>query len=74
VPKPVQNKPYLGNIMVHLMKGCYFNGLKSVGVMFVKRFSDITHNQAKRPEVTTPMVALTATSVMCPVTMNTKIY
>ncbi|KAG1786941.1 uncharacterized protein HD556DRAFT_1313144 [Suillus plorans] len=63
VPKPVQNKPYLGDIMVHLMKGCYFNGPKSVGVMFARRFSDIAKNKAKRPEVTIPMVALTATSV-----------
>ncbi|KAG2130635.1 uncharacterized protein EDB93DRAFT_1255832 [Suillus bovinus] len=63
VPKPVQNKPYLGDIMVHLMKGHYFNGSKSVGVVFVKRFSNISKNKAKRPEVTIPMVALTATSV-----------
>ncbi|KAG1884422.1 hypothetical protein F4604DRAFT_1677049 [Suillus subluteus] len=63
VPKPVQNKPYLGDIMVRLMKGRYFNGPKSVGVMFARRFSDIAKNKAKRPEVTIPMVALTATSV-----------
>ncbi|KAG2045739.1 hypothetical protein BDR06DRAFT_1000804 [Suillus hirtellus] len=63
VPKPVKNKPYLGDIMVHLMKGRYFNGPKSVGVMFANRFSDIAKNKAKRPEVTIPMVALTATSV-----------
>ncbi|KAG2109332.1 uncharacterized protein F5147DRAFT_773143 [Suillus discolor] len=63
VPKPVQNRPYLGDMMVHLMKGHYFNGLKSVSVMFGKRFSDIAKNKAKRPEVTIPMVALTATSV-----------
>jgi hypothetical protein len=74
VLKSVQNKPYLGDIMVHLMKGHYFNGSKSVGVMFAKRFSNITQNKATRPEVTTPMVALTATLVMCPVGMNTKIY
>ncbi|KAG1842029.1 hypothetical protein DFJ58DRAFT_807143 [Suillus subalutaceus] len=63
VPIPVQNKPYLGDIMVHLMKGRYFSGSKSVGVMFAKRFSDIAKNKAKRPEVTIPMIALTATSV-----------
>ncbi|KAG2343920.1 hypothetical protein BDR05DRAFT_962568 [Suillus weaverae] len=49
--------------MVHLMKGGYFNGSKSVGVIFAKKFTDIAKNKAQRPEVTIPMVALTATSV-----------
>ncbi|KAG1843981.1 hypothetical protein C8R48DRAFT_678550 [Suillus tomentosus] len=52
VPKPAKNKPYLVDMMVHLMKGRYFNGPK---------FSDIAKNKAKRPEVTIQMVALTAT-------------
>ncbi|KAG2028738.1 hypothetical protein BDR03DRAFT_988226, partial [Suillus americanus] len=63
VPKPVQNKPHLGDLMIHLMKCRYFNESKSVGVMFAKKFSDIAKNKAKRPEPTIPMVALTATSV-----------
>ncbi|KAG0706654.1 hypothetical protein DFH29DRAFT_872182 [Suillus ampliporus] len=63
VPQPMQNRPYLGNLMVHLMKGHYANGPKSVGVVFTKRFADLSKNKAKRPEVTIPTVALTATSV-----------
>ncbi|KAG1861815.1 hypothetical protein DFJ58DRAFT_725659 [Suillus subalutaceus] len=63
VPKPVRNKPYQGDIMVHLMKGRYFNGLKSVGVVFAHKFTEIAKNKAERPEVLIPMVALTSTSV-----------
>ncbi|KAG2110124.1 hypothetical protein DEU56DRAFT_762343, partial [Suillus clintonianus] len=58
-----RHKPYLGDLMVHLMKGRYFNGSKSVGSMFAQKFSDIAKNKAERPEVPIPMVALTSTSV-----------
>ncbi|KAG2127252.1 uncharacterized protein EDB93DRAFT_1257130 [Suillus bovinus] len=61
--KPVPSKPYMGNLMVHLMKGHYFNGSKSVSIIFAKKFADLTQNKAQQPEVTIPMVALTATSV-----------
>ncbi|KAG1719915.1 hypothetical protein EDB19DRAFT_1918397 [Suillus lakei] len=63
VPKPVQHKPYLGDPMVHLMKGRYFNGLKSVGTTFAQKFTNIAKNKANQPEVPIPMVALTSTSV-----------
>ncbi|KAG1865321.1 hypothetical protein F4604DRAFT_1781073 [Suillus subluteus] len=49
--------------MVHLMKGHYFNGPKSVGAIFAHKFTEIAKNKANRPEVTIPMVALTSTSV-----------
>ncbi|KAG1850447.1 hypothetical protein F4604DRAFT_1808523 [Suillus subluteus] len=49
--------------MVHLMKGHYFNGPKSVGAVFAHKFTEITKNKANRPEVTIPMVTLTSTSV-----------
>ncbi|KAG1718908.1 hypothetical protein EDB19DRAFT_1837349 [Suillus lakei] len=63
VPKPVRHKPYLGDLMVHLMKGCYFNGLKSVGATFAQKFTNIVKNKANQPEVPIPMVALTSTLV-----------
>ncbi|KAG2148159.1 uncharacterized protein EDB93DRAFT_1250218 [Suillus bovinus] len=56
-------KPYFADILPYLMKGRYFNGLKSVGVKFSDRFKKIASNKAQRPEVTIPMVALTSTSV-----------
>ncbi|KAG1831326.1 hypothetical protein EV424DRAFT_1534413 [Suillus variegatus] len=56
-------RPYFADILPYLMKGCYFNGLKSVGVNFSDRFKKIANNKAQRPEVTIPMVALTSTSV-----------
>ncbi|KAG2032665.1 hypothetical protein BDR03DRAFT_1015016 [Suillus americanus] len=52
-----------GDIMVHLMKGCYFNGLKLVGAVFAHKFTEIAKNKANWPEVTIPMVTLTSTSV-----------
>ncbi|KAG1734797.1 hypothetical protein EDB19DRAFT_1910925 [Suillus lakei] len=63
IPKPVQHKPYLGDLLVHLMKGHYFNGPKSIGTVFAQKFVDIAKNKANRPEVPIPMVALTSTSV-----------
>ncbi|KAG2070864.1 hypothetical protein BDR04DRAFT_1118118 [Suillus decipiens] len=53
----------MGNIMMHLMKGHYFNGSQSVGVLFTKWFNEITENKSKCPEVTIPMVALMSTAV-----------
>ncbi|KAG1746414.1 hypothetical protein EDB19DRAFT_1905865 [Suillus lakei] len=60
VPKPVWHKPYLGDLMVHLMKGRYFNGPKSVGATFAQNFTNIAKNKANWPEVPIPMVALTS--------------
>lgn len=45
------------------MKGHYFNGSKSVGVVFAHKFTVIVKNKANWPEVSIPMVALTSTSV-----------
>lgn len=45
------------------MKGHYFNGSKSVGVVFAHKFTEIVKNKANWPEVSIPMVALTSTSV-----------
>ncbi|KAG2054971.1 hypothetical protein BDR06DRAFT_971314 [Suillus hirtellus] len=57
------NAPKLGDIIVNIMKGRYFNGSKSVGVVFAHKFTEITKNKANRPEVSIPMVALTSTLV-----------
>ncbi|KAG1771515.1 hypothetical protein EDD22DRAFT_842748 [Suillus occidentalis] len=38
VPKPVRHKPYLGDLLVHLMKGHYFNGPKSIGTVYAALF------------------------------------
>lgn len=62
-PIPQSKRPYFADILPYLMKGRYFNGLKSVGVNFSDRFKKIANNKAQRPEVTIPMVALTSTSV-----------
>ncbi|KAG2126266.1 hypothetical protein DEU56DRAFT_959595 [Suillus clintonianus] len=62
-PIPQPKKPYFADILPYLMKGRYFNGLKSVGMKFSDRFKEIAQNKAQRPEVTIPMVALTSTSV-----------
>ncbi|KAG2143286.1 hypothetical protein BD769DRAFT_1383257 [Suillus cothurnatus] len=62
-PKPVRHKPYQGDIIVNIMKSHYFNGSKSVGVVFAHKFTEIAKNKANRPEVSIPMVALTSTSV-----------
>ncbi|KAG2085838.1 hypothetical protein BD769DRAFT_1681486 [Suillus cothurnatus] len=62
-PKPVQHKPYQGNIIVNIMKSRYFNGSKLVGVVFAHKFTEIAKNKANQPEVSIPMVALTSTSV-----------
>ncbi|KAG1841046.1 hypothetical protein F4604DRAFT_1939676 [Suillus subluteus] len=62
-PIPQPKKPYFTDILPYLMKGRYFNGLKSVGMKFSDRFKEIANNKAQRPEVTIPMVALTSTSV-----------
>ncbi|KAG1866753.1 hypothetical protein F4604DRAFT_1928049 [Suillus subluteus] len=62
-PIPQSKKPYFADILPYLMKGRYFNGLKSVGMKFSDRFKEIANNKAQRPEVTIPMVALTSTSV-----------
>ncbi|KAG2123504.1 hypothetical protein BD769DRAFT_1669965 [Suillus cothurnatus] len=62
-PKPVRHKPYQGDIIVNIMKSRYFNGSKSVGVVFAHKFTEIAKNKANRPEVSIPMVALTSTSV-----------
>ncbi|KAG0695106.1 hypothetical protein DFH29DRAFT_1005745 [Suillus ampliporus] len=63
VPIPQATKPYSADILPYLMKGCYFNGPKLVGVKFADHFKEITGNKAQRPEVTILMVALTSTSV-----------
>ncbi|KAG1820107.1 hypothetical protein EV424DRAFT_1539520 [Suillus variegatus] len=62
-PIPQSKRPYFADILPYLMKGRYFNGLKSVRVNFSDRFKKIANNKAQRPEVTIPMVALTSTSV-----------
>ncbi|KAG2355589.1 hypothetical protein BDR07DRAFT_1381422 [Suillus spraguei] len=62
MPTALLKKPYMGNIMVHLMKGRYFNGSQSVGVLFAEQFNEIVENKSKHPEVTIPMVALTSTA------------
>ncbi|KAG2053927.1 hypothetical protein BDR06DRAFT_971999 [Suillus hirtellus] len=54
-------KPYSADILPYLMKGCYFNGSKSVGMKFTDHFKEIAGNKAQRPEVTILMVALTST-------------
>ncbi|KAG1847680.1 hypothetical protein DFJ58DRAFT_730093 [Suillus subalutaceus] len=62
-PIPQPKKPYFTDILPYLMKGCYFNGLKSVSMKFSDRFKEIANNKAQWPEVTIPMVVLTSTSV-----------
>ncbi|KAG1809905.1 uncharacterized protein HD556DRAFT_1435639 [Suillus plorans] len=62
-PKPVRHKPYQGNIIMNIMKGCYFNGSKSVSGVFAHKFTEIMKNKANRPEVSIPMVTLTSTLV-----------
>ncbi|KAG2066511.1 hypothetical protein BDR04DRAFT_1160180 [Suillus decipiens] len=62
-PIPQSKRPYFTDILPYLMKGCYFNGLKSVGVNFSDHFKNIVNNKAQWPEVTIPMVALTSTLV-----------
>ncbi|KAG1871528.1 hypothetical protein F4604DRAFT_1926263 [Suillus subluteus] len=62
-PNPQATKPYSADILPYLMKGCYFNGSKSVSVKFADHFKEIADNKAKWPEVTIPIVALTSTSV-----------
>ncbi|KAG1895819.1 uncharacterized protein F5891DRAFT_1193839 [Suillus fuscotomentosus] len=62
-PIPQSNRLYFADILPYLMKGRYFNGLKSVEVNFSDHFKKIANNKAQRPEVTIPMVALTSTSV-----------
>ncbi|KAG1765458.1 hypothetical protein EV702DRAFT_1050997 [Suillus placidus] len=49
--------------LLHLMKGRYFNGPKSVSTVFAHKFAGITKNKANQPEVPIPMVVLTSTSV-----------
>ncbi|KAG0698880.1 hypothetical protein DFH29DRAFT_1002419 [Suillus ampliporus] len=63
VPIQQATKPYSADILPYLMKGCYFNGPKLVGMKFTDRFKEITGNKAQWPQVTIPMVALTSTSV-----------
>ncbi|KAG1823722.1 uncharacterized protein BJ212DRAFT_1296284 [Suillus subaureus] len=63
MPTVLSKKPYMGNIIMHLMKGHYFNGSRLVGVLFAKWFNEITENKSKCPEVTIPMVVLTSTAV-----------
>ncbi|KAG2054210.1 hypothetical protein BDR06DRAFT_1007884 [Suillus hirtellus] len=62
-PKLVRHKPYQGDIIVNIMKGRYFNGSKSVGVVFAHKFTEIAKNKANWPEVSIPMVTLTSTLV-----------
>ncbi|KAG2344881.1 hypothetical protein BDR05DRAFT_998887 [Suillus weaverae] len=62
-PIPQLKKLYFADILSYLMKRCYFNGLKSVGMKFSDHFKEVASNKAQRPEVTIPMVALTSTSV-----------
>ncbi|KAG2066201.1 hypothetical protein BDR04DRAFT_1121349 [Suillus decipiens] len=62
MPTVLSKKLYMGNIMVHLMKGCYFNGSWSVGVLFAEWFNEIAENKSKCPEVTILMVVLTSTA------------
>ncbi|KAG1883220.1 hypothetical protein F4604DRAFT_1920403 [Suillus subluteus] len=63
VPSPIRNKPYQGEILIALIFGRVFNGSQSIGVRFAKRFADLAENNAKRPEVPIPLVALVATAV-----------
>ncbi|KAG2066116.1 hypothetical protein BDR04DRAFT_1121396 [Suillus decipiens] len=62
-PIPQPKKPYFTDILPYLMKGRYFNRLKSVSMKFSDHFKEIASNKAQRPEVTITMVALTSTSV-----------
>ncbi|KAG2366007.1 hypothetical protein BDR07DRAFT_1480731 [Suillus spraguei] len=62
-PIPQSKRPYFTDILPYLMKGRYFNRLKSVRVNFSDCFKKSANNKAQRPEVTIPMVALTSTSV-----------
>ncbi|KAG2119698.1 uncharacterized protein F5147DRAFT_647595 [Suillus discolor] len=50
-PVPQAKKPYSADILPYLMKGCYFNGSKSVGMKFADRFKEIAGNKAQQPEV-----------------------
>ncbi|KAG1854871.1 hypothetical protein F4604DRAFT_1932502 [Suillus subluteus] len=62
-PIPQPKKPYFADILPYLMKGHYFNGLKSVGMKFSDCFKEIANNKAQWPKATIPMVALTSTLV-----------
>ncbi|KAG1801291.1 uncharacterized protein BJ212DRAFT_1555942 [Suillus subaureus] len=46
MPTALSKKPCVGDIMVHLMKGHYFNGSQSVGVPFAKWFNEIVENKS----------------------------
>ncbi|KAG2052879.1 hypothetical protein BDR06DRAFT_972775 [Suillus hirtellus] len=47
---PQANKSYSADILPYLMKGCYFNGPKLVGVKFLDHFKEIMSNKVQQPK------------------------